>query len=234
MGELFAEQPSCPVTAAPNIVASALDLPAAGIVDQDRVLDTVTVLCARADSIYKTMSGCDVYDAARNAWTWPSGRSVVAHPPCGQWGQLAHMAKQDPIEKALAGWCVDMVRAYGGVLEHPAKSKLWPVAGLPEPSERDAWGGWTLPVLQWWWGHKAEKATRLYIVGCEPSDIPTIPFRVGYATHVINTGHGVRKGHHSFRPHCTHREREATPPQMAQWLVEVARLCRHHSKNSLI
>jgi hypothetical protein len=136
------------------------------------------------------------------------------------------MAKPRPDEKQLAIWCVEQIRKWGGVLEHPAKSKLWPAAGLPEPGERDTAGGWTLPILQWWWGHRAEKATRLYICGCEPSEIPEIPFRVGYATHVVNTGRGVRAGMPSHRPHVSHKEREATTPALAARLVEVARICR--------
>lgn len=62
------------------------------------------------------------------------------------------------------------------MLEHPAGSTLWPVAGLPEPGERDAWGGFTIIVPQFWWGHLADKATRLYICGCEPGDLPPVPF----------------------------------------------------------
>ena len=42
----------------------------------------VAVLFARADSIYKTLPGCDVYDIKRDARTWPGGCPVVAHPPC--------------------------------------------------------------------------------------------------------------------------------------------------------
>lgn len=183
----------------------------------------VAVLFARRDSIYKTIPGCDVWDIDRNALNWPGGTPIVAHPPCRAWANLAHMAKPRPGEKELAIWAVDQVRKWGGVLEHPALSKLWTAAQLPEPGQRDKWGGWTLPILQFWWGHRAEKATRLYICGTAPADIPAMPLKIGYATHVVNTGHGVRKGHHAFRPHCTKREREATPPALAAWLVELAR-----------
>jgi hypothetical protein len=61
------------------------------------------------------------------------------------------------------------------VLEHPIYSRLWDVMELPPPGERDAWGGWTLPVHQFWWGHDCEKRTWLYIVGCEPEAIPDNP-----------------------------------------------------------
>lgn len=45
----------------------------------------VAVLFARADSIYKGLPGVDVYDADRDARTFPGGCPVVAHPPCRAW-----------------------------------------------------------------------------------------------------------------------------------------------------
>jgi hypothetical protein len=223
------ERPSKAVNPAPSMPAADRTPPRESSASASCSPSSVAVLFARADSIYKTMEGCDVWDIERDALNWQGGAPIVGHPPCRAWAGLAHMAKPRQGEKELAIWCVDQIRKWGGVLEHPAKSKLWPVAGLPEPGKRDAAGGWTLPILQWWWGHRAEKATRLYICGCEPSEIPEIPFRVGYATHVVNTGHGVRAGMPSHRPHVSHKEREATPPALAAWLVEVARICRGNS-----
>ena len=187
----------------------------------------VAVLFARADSVYKTLPDCDVYDIDRDARKWPGGTPCIAHPPCRLWATLAHMAtRARPDEKELAFIAVQFIRANGGVLEHPIKSKLWKAAGLPGIGERDEWGGFTLQISQWCWGHKADKPTRLYVCGCKRSDVPPMPFRQGPATHVVNTGHGVRKGSPAFRPHCTKREREATPPPLAQWLVELAKRCR--------
>lgn len=196
--------------------------------------NTVAILFARADSVYKSLPGCDVYDAERDALTWPGGCPVVAHPPCRLWGRLRHFAKSpDPeAEKALALWAVEMVRRWSGVLEHPASSKLWPAAGLPKPGERDAWGGWTLAVPQMWWGHRAEKKTWLYIVGVEPRDLPDIPLRLGAAECVIRLdkrrpdGTHIRKGDADYRPFLNEAEREGTPLDFARWLVELARRTR--------
>ena len=189
----------------------------------------VSVLFARRDSIYKTLPGCDVWDIDRDALSFDGVGPIVAHPPCRAWGRLAHMANPRPGERDLAPWAVAQIRAKGGVLEHPAASKLWPTCSLPDPGELDGWGGFTVQVQQFWWGHRAEKWTRLYICGCEPSDIPPIPHRDGRPPRVISTSHGLRRGHPNFRTRCTDREREATPPMLAEWLVAAARRCKSNN-----
>lgn len=189
----------------------------------------VAVLFARSDSNYLVEPGCDVYDAVRDARTFRGGKPVVAHPPCRGWGRLRHFAKPRADEKGLALFAVDQVRAWGGVLEHPAKSSLWEAKGLPQPGERDEFGGWTLAVSQCWWGHRARKDTWLYVCGVEPAQLPAIPFVLGDGTHVIAQsrrladGTRKRKGHPAWRPEVSKAEREYTPSAFAAWLVEVAR-----------
>lgn len=131
----------------------------------------------------------------------------------------------------MALFAVRQVRTFGGVLEHPEFSTLWPAAGLPAPGQRDEFGGWTLPVSQHWWGHRAEKRTWLYVVGCEPSELPAIPLVLGESTHVIaqsrsRGGARLKKGMRGWRPECSKAEREHTPPDFAAWLVELARRCQ--------
>lgn len=195
----------------------------------------IAVLFARADSIYKQIHGCDVYDIERDASTWPGGAPVVAHPPCRAWSKLSYFAKPRPDEKGLALFAVDQVRRFGGVLEHPKDSKLWDAVDLPRPAPGvlDAFGGWTLPIVQHWWGHRAEKKTWLYIVGCRPDEIPQVPLKLGNATHVITQGRTrrkdgsrLKKGMPGWRPDVSAAEREHTPPALAEWLVELARRCR--------
>lgn len=191
----------------------------------------IAALFCRRDSNYKEFDSVDVWDAERDARRWPGGCPVIAHPPCRAWGQLRAMAKAAPGEKELALLAVKWVREFGGVLEHPKRSTLWPLAGLPEPGERDAFGGWTLPINQHWWGHRAEKATRLYIVGCEPSDIPDMPIVLGDAPCLVGTsgrrkdGKRLKMGDDGWRPEISKAEREHTPPLLAEWLVNLARRC---------
>jgi hypothetical protein len=191
----------------------------------------VAVLFARADSVYKTLPGCDVWDIERDARTWPGGSSVVAHPPCRAWGRLRHFAKPRQDEKDLARFAVAQVRRFGGVLEHPESSQLWPDQKLPNPGERDEFNGWTLPVHQYAWGHRAQKKTLLYVVGCEPSDVPRMPLVLGTADCVIRLdkrrpdGTHIRKGDHDWKQPLGPAEREGTPKAFAEWLVELAKRC---------
>jgi len=171
----------------------------------------IAVLYARSDSFYKSLPGCDVWDIDRDARLWPGGCPVVAHPPCRAWGRLRSFSKPRADEKQLAIHALAMVRIFGGVLEHPAGSTLWSVAGLPRPGFFDEFGGWTLPVNQVWWGHRAEKRTWLYIVGAGMLDLPQIPFFMGYPSCPVE-----RMGK---------AERERTTPAFSQWLVDLAVRC---------
>lgn len=197
--------------------------PAVGIPLDRRVSPhrTVAALFCRADSYYKTLPGVEVYDAERDARTYDGPHPVVAHPPCRAWGRLRTFARPRADERNLARLAVALVREFGGALEHPAGSTLWPAQALPQPGERDAWGGWTMGVQQWQFGHRAEKPTWLYVVGCEPADVPEQPaLKLGEATHVIQS-----RKRTDYRPHVTKPEREHTPPELAEWLVELARRC---------
>lgn len=185
-------------------------------------MQQVAVLFARADSHYKSIPGCDVWDIERDARKWPGGAPVVAHPPCRAWGRLRQFAKPRPDEKQLAIDAVARVRQFGGVLEHPAESTLWLKCGLPRPGEfSDEFGGYAIEVEQFHFGHRAEKATWFYIVGCPLSALPPIPHRPGRATHCIRPTKAYPR-----LPSVTKAEREHTPPALAAWLVELARRCK--------
>ncbi len=187
----------------------------------ESVMIPVAALFVRSDSIYKTIPGVDAWDIDRDARLWPGGCPIVAHPPCRAWGQLSSWAKPRHDEKELAVFAVDQIRMHGGVLEHPYRSSLWPVIGLPDCGDRDTFGGWTMPVHQHCWGHRAEKRTKLYIVGCNPRDVPPFPIRLDEPTHSI----GLYSGRNRTKLELPKKEREKTPSAFAQWLVDLARLC---------
>lgn len=210
------------MTTAPIRLDEATTGAAVGAPVDRRVMRPVAVLFARADSVYKTLPGLDVWDEARDARKWPGGVPVVAHPPCRLWAKLRQFAKaRDPeMERGLAVLAVKHLQRWGGVLEHPAESTLWAHMGLPTPGRApDAHGGWTAEVRQCDWGHKAEKLTWLYIVGVHPDALPPLPPR-SEPTGVIKPQRFVPR---DSRKIVTKAEREHTPPAFAAWLVEVAR-----------
>lgn len=97
------------------------------------------------------------------------------------------------------------------------------VADLPEPGAQDGFGGWTLIIDQNWWGHRARKRTRLYIVGIRPSSLPDMPITLGEASHTVGLWSGRDRSR--CRPSIAKHEYEHTPPALAAWLVELARRC---------
>lgn len=180
----------------------------------------ISVLFARSDSHYKTLPDCDVWDIERDARKWPGGNVVIAHPPCRMWGRLRQFAKGRPDEKRLAIDAIRHVRTWGGILEHPAHSTLWDDKRLPKPGEGVDWfGGWSIEVCQFHWGHRAEKRTWFYISGIKPDQLPAIPVRSGRPTHCVRPTKSYPR-----LPSITKAEREHTPPDLCSWLVDVAKI----------
>lgn len=170
----------------------------------------VAVLCASTPSVYDKLD-CEVYNAARDAYSFRGGMPVVAHPPCGQWGRLRHLAHENVLERELGPFCVESVRANGGVLEHPAASRLFPYMKMPSPSQRpDEFGGFTLSVDQKWWGHPCVKPTWLYVVGSRMA-VPEMPFNMDVARRTVESLSSVR--------------RADTPLEFARWLLLLSRAC---------
>ena len=184
----------------------------------------VSVLFVRKDSIYKEL-GVDCWDAERDALKWPGGNPVIAHPPCRAWGQLRQFAKPRPGEKELAIWSIEQIRKWGGVLEHPRGSTLWPHLNLPVGNNTDEYGGYTISVDQFWWGHKARKRTLLYVCGIERKHLPDIPLRFDAITHYCGFPKSWKGKSRYGMKEITKSEREATPIDFAKWLIEVANRC---------
>lgn len=171
----------------------------------------VTILYTKKNSIYNTLN-VDTWDIHRDARKWPGGNPIIAHPPCRMWGDHHWKAKGTKEEATLAIHAILMTRLYGGITEHPQKSKLWKIMKLPLPGQRDQYGGWTLSISQKWFGHRAEKKTFLYIVGIKPGEVPEYPIKLHKPTNTIEN---------MAKP-----EREHTPIQFAQWLIKTASLCK--------
>lgn len=166
----------------------------------------------------------DLWDEARDALTYDGDAPIVAHPDCGPWGRLYHMYRGSG--HACGPRAVEQVRRNGGVIEHPAHSKLWKHAGLPAPGAGvDAWGGYTIAVNQSDWGHCARKPTWIYLCRTQQPAAPPYPGRA--PTHWIGGGRGVNRWGSTPVPvgilTCSAQQRRRTPPLFAQWLIDLAR-----------
>ena len=186
----------------------------------------VALFC-RKDSAYKDRKRWEVYDAARNAKTYKDFYPVVCHPPCRLWGRLSHMACRDAsitedqkrAEKNLALWSVDKIRQVGGILEHPSGSRIW--EALPDVGDApDDWGGFTIEIDQYDFGHVAHKKTKLYICGMDAWSIPELP-APDHSIHLCEKG--KRRsicGNVEGTTRCTQYQREYTPSALIDWFEE--------------
>ncbi len=161
--------------------------------------------------------GLDCWGEDRDAKLYAGPGPVIAHPPCGPWGKYAHRCHQDP---SCGPAAVEAVRRWGGVLEHPAHSKLWRHCQLPSPGEfPDAHGGWTLEVRQRDWGHEANKRTWLYIVGTPPQAVPEMP-PPGPPAKTYRKASGRLA---TAVENMSRYRRHLTPPAFARWLIELVK-----------
>ena len=187
------------------------------------------VLFADSKSIYKTLN-CDVYDVERNALTCKSEMACVYHPPCRTWGRLRGLAKEHPGEHLLAVWSILRIWRYGGVLEHPAGSKLWSLMDLPLPgSGIDSKGGYSVSIDQHWFGHVCKKNTWLYIKGVDNASLPACPMNFNVITHCISSTRS-----NSRLREVSKNKRSYTPVKLAEWLIEIVELINYNNQKHVM
>lgn len=158
----------------------------------------VPVLFVREDSIYKKLPGFDPFDRIRDARTYTGDQPVIAHPPCATWGRLRKLSKQKTHDLGI--FAVDLVHRVGGVIEHPAGSKLFELCDMSI--------GFILSVNQSWFGHPASKRTWLYIAHADLCRIPPHPLSFDLVTKKVDR--------------MSVRMREHTPKAFALYLREIA------------
>lgn len=188
----------------------------------------VAALYVETDGCYFGLPGVDPWDQKRDARLYAGPHPVVAHPPCQRWGQLGAINYArwggEHNRPGNDGGCfasaLNAVRTYGGVLEHPAKSRAWSAYDLAKPDghgwQRCIDGGWVCEVWQSAYGHPANKATWLYAYGVVPPDLNWA--RV-VGTHQV----GRKRSKGISKPHLNQRGSAATPVAFREVLLTIAR-----------
>lgn len=198
----------------------------------------VAALFVDANGCYVGVPGVDPWPASRDARLYAGPWPVVAHPPCERWGRFAEDAigaarwgrprKQRGDDGGCFASALASVRAWGGVLEHPADSHAWAAHGLCAPPRSGGWvsagdwRGWTCCVEQGHYGHRARKATWLYAVGVTLSSLVWGPSTA--AAYVSSPPKGQRQ-RYRVRLLCP-RERRSTPVPFRDLLLSMARSVR--------
>lgn len=203
----------------------------------------IAALYVATGGVYFGLDGVDPWDEARDARLYDGPHPVVAHPPCARWGRYWYggpywIALGRP-RKTLGddGGCfaaaLASVRRWGGVLEHPEGSHAWRHFGLNLPPRKGGWivadwdGGWTCCVEQGHYGHRARKATWLYVRGCEP---PLLAWGKSAAKVRLDEGfHSKEERARAVKTGACQRlnakERAATPIPFRDLLLSIARAC---------
>ena len=193
----------------------------------------IAALFVQEGGCYAKCRGVDPWPQARDATKYNGPYPVVAHPPCQLWGAMAAVNYArwggehnrpgndgGTFQSALAS-----VNRFGGVLEHPAKSRAWKQYGLERPRFGEwikSGDGWVTEVWQSAYGHRARKATWLYYRGHR------VPFALKWEK--IDGSHQVgfhdQRGKERNKPTLSKREANATPLQFRDELISLA----HHAQ----
>lgn len=189
----------------------------------------IAALYVETDGAYFGLDGVDPWDEARDARRYAGPLPVVAHPPCQRWGAFALINYKrwggEHNRPGNDGGCfaaaLAAVNRWGGVLEHPAKTRAWAAYGLEKPAgigwQRSGLG-WVCEVWQSAYGHRANKATWLYYHGHRK------PFELRWArpvgTHQI--GFHDQRGKAANKPTLGKREANATPLAFRDELLRLA------------
>lgn len=190
---------------------------------------------------YSEVPDVDLWDESRDARRYLGPYPVVAHPPCERWGRYWFGGPSTKVRKVKGddngcfASALDSVRCYGGILEHPAASAAWEAFGLAKPPRAGGWvkadefGGWTCCVDQKHYGHRAQKATWLYAVGCEFPELvwgkSSGGVRLDDGFHSAEERRRLRR-HQGAIERLSKHQRTATPPAFRDLLIAIAKTAR--------
>ena len=202
----------------------------------------IAALYVETGGAYFGLPGVDPWDEKRDARKYAGPWPVVAHPPCQRWGAMAFVNfarwggehNRPGNDLGCFKAALRAVQTYGGVLEHPAKSRAFEFYGLTKPRGQ-GWrqcktGGWVCEVWQSAYGHRANKATWLYYYGYAPP--PQLNWGRPKGTHQV--GFHDQRGKARNKPTLSRKEAAATPPLFREALLAIADIARNpFTANSL-
>jgi hypothetical protein len=195
----------------------------------------VAALFVQPNGCYAGQDHIDAWPEHRDARLYGGPYPVVAHPPCQLWGAFAAVNYArwggDHNRPGNDGGCfasaVKAVVTYGGVLEHPAKSRAFDAYGIPRPKgfgwQRAGLHEWVCEVWQSAYGHRANKATWLYYCGTNPP--LDLRWERPIGTHQI--GRHDQRGPQRNKPTVGKKEASATPVEFRDALVNLALSSRY-------
>lgn len=195
-------------------------------------------LFVQKDGCYSNLENVDPWPEHRDAKLYNGILPVIAHPPCQLWGAMANVNyarwggehNKPGNDNGCFAFALFAVRKYGGVLEHPAKSRAFNYYGIPKPLT-NGWNKistneWICEVWQSAYGHRANKATWLFYCGTNP------PFELIWnkpkGTHQI--GFFDKRGKKFNKPTLNKREANATPIKFRDELIKLALLSNKINK----
>lgn len=177
----------------------------------------VPVLFVHSRSNYKKIPGFDCYDEKRNALNYTGREPVIAHPPCRLWSRLRSFSNAPASEKNFAVWSIELVRKFGGIVEHPYDSQLWKHIDCPGVGKFDKFGGTSFVFDQFDFGYYTRKRTRLYIVGLNSlSELPRSNIRF----------EPVARKFDNLSP----KQRSETTPALCMWFLEIIKKINENKK----
>jgi hypothetical protein len=205
----------------------------------------ISALFVETDGVYFDRPGVDPWNKNRDALKYAGPNPVVAHPPCQLWGSMAFVNFKrwggEHNKPGNDGGCfaaaLDAVQRYGGVLEHPAKTRAWvefeiqrPFAGRWTQAHMSQ-GDWiksgksSAYVCEVWqsaYGHKANKATWLYYVG------KSTPFDLDWNRPIGShqCGFHDQRGKDKNKPTISGKKASRTPEKFAEVLIALAECSR--------
>ena len=186
----------------------------------------IAALYVATGGAYFGLPDVDPWDEDRDARLYAGPWPVVAHPPCQRWVNFAALNFKryggEHNRPGNDGGCfaaaLASVRAWGGVLEHPASTRAWAAHGLTAPRglgwTQTAPREWVCEVWQSAYGHPARKRTWLLCVGAVAP--PALDWRREPGSHQVGWFDRAK-------PTLGKRAASATPHAFREALLGIAR-----------